>query len=289
MIDLDYIYFFIVKGGNYMINFGMINFQNRTDRSRANRKNFSEERKDLKNVKNYINLRGKGIQIKGKKVVNFLSVISISSIILVSGMGRVYAQVRRQMTMREILSTYPYHRAGTVTLNGQTYQNASYLDVYGDLVYPYFCSNVGGNKRNGEYLWDVDETIINYQPRAYSLVSIQGRCADNSRTINAGRIAGFADQVNEGPKISLFEASRDTIQLGETVQLTWSMDNIRVIGNFTLALLVGGELGNLRIPASGQMTVRPPRRGVITYVLVGWGDKNGQTEQVERAIRITVR
>jgi len=228
-----------------------------------------------------------GLSYDRRCIGRVLSVISISSICAFLGVGKVYGQAVSQMTMREILNKYPNHRSGNIILNGRTFNNASYLDVYGSLVYPYFCPNVGGKTRNGEYLWDVSEVVYNYQPRNFSIVSIQGGCADNSRVINAGRIGGFVEDT--GPRIEFFEANRNSIRLGETVNLMWRMENIRVVRDLTLAIIAGGELGNRRVPASGQMTVKPPRRGLVTYLLVGWGEKNGQSEKVEQTVQIFVQ
>lgn len=220
---------------------------------------------------------------------------SISIVFLLLGMeGRSNGQVsrvRKELTTREIVLNYPNHAPGSGSINlfGQDYNNALYLEPLGRALYQFWCPGVDGRKRYGEYVWDVLVSEWQVNTKKYSVLRIDGGCADDSRKFSAGALISITDVQEAGEaRIVEFSANRDRITLGESVTLTWKMENMVVFGTTPMSILAGGGVGNVRVPLVGSMTVTPRVRGPVNYLLMGWGNKDGRIETIQKTIQIIV-
>jgi len=234
-----------------------------------------------------------------------LYAVGIVLLMIVAG-GRVSAAM--QLTTSEVIRRYPRHTwpwGGGIRIGNVIYQNARYLNAYGDLVYrgSRYCSGQGGLRRGGEYVWLIEEDANDIA----STIRIWGVCADGQRGPWAGSLRSAnnvalgnnqhnqvsassignnreTSEANVPLEIVDFSASKMEGRPGERITLRWSVRGVPS-GSGSFVVLGGSALSSRYVDATGQVEVTLPQDGTTAvYMLVA---RRGQERQ-ERRLSIRV-
>lgn len=211
----------------------------------------------------------------------------ISSLLLGLGIGSIglvgvesgYSQVMQRLTTSGILSRYPGHSLGNpITLNGQSYNDASYLNAYGDIVYSYYCPGVGGARKDGEYVWNVVEQ--RYNP-GYSIINISGQCANGSGTVPAGAFF-WQHTMNHDEPFIILGSSQNQVNVGQSFTINWKSNNIQ-------RMVLMGDLNSWQrvkwVSTNGSEVITHQYPGTYSYTLIGYGPN---WERVTKTITVQV-